>query len=178
MSIQTLSGIPANLKVFPAKQLKANEFALLFERAAPLSGGSGVLYGCVPSRVSASVLGITSGFVVVRGRLVYIEGGQASVSLPSTDTRMWITVQIDLDNNQNPASLVLIPHSEWVSDTGNNISDTGILKKDIGYIDATSEDIGTPVFNGVQTRRIYTGTNAPSPTAGLDGDIYFQYSNS
>lgn len=183
MSIQTLTGIPVDLKVFPGSELKANEFALLLERVGSLSSGSGIIVGCNPSRVNASVLGIAAGFVMVRGRLVYIEGGQASVSPEgiTTDTKLWITVQVDLTNRQNPVSLLLIPNGEWVTDNGNNATDTGVFKKDIGYIDVTvspSFDIGTPVYNGTQTRRIYSGTSAPGSTLGLNGDVYFQYSNS
>lgn len=67
----------ANLRVFPAKEMMAVDMAYALDS---LAFGSGIVHGCLVANTNG-VLTITSGRIMIKGRLAYIQGG--NIPLPS-----------------------------------------------------------------------------------------------
>lgn len=71
--------VEAEVKVYPRTRMTSSEFALTLEKC--MTAHSGVMYGCRLSAQSVSEIGITAGWVLMRGRVVCIENGTLSVSV-------------------------------------------------------------------------------------------------
>lgn len=93
-----------DIRVFPNKEMTSIDFAEMMDTAI---FNTGVIQGCSVTELGG-VLSISSGRLVVRGRLGVVTGG--TIPTPtnlSTKQNCWLMAICDLSNNENPFYFLL-----------------------------------------------------------------------
>lgn len=128
--------VNTDILVYSAKELTAQDFAILTEHITPQS--SGVLQGCTVTAKGSSTIHVSSGWCVVRGRLIRVEEGDIEVTIPSSGTStQFVVVCVDLSNDSMPCELYISPYVPDDS-TDFNVSFGQAYLKIAGFILTTS----------------------------------------
>lgn len=99
--------VSAELKVYPAAEITAQDFAIMMEHITP--DISGVLYGCGVTIQDSNTIHVNAGWALVRGRLVKINEGTLDVTLPSSGSgTRYVILTVNLDNNTSPTSVSIM----------------------------------------------------------------------
>lgn len=187
--------IISTIKVFQDAEMTAQDFALTMEKITPKT--SGIIYGCTPTMKNSTTVHVSSGWVVLRGRIVRIEEGDATVSLPSSGTiTRYLVAKVDLANVDEPSSVTVAASVGTDSNNFNIVSGQAYLSLGTITIGTTSimEVTGVTPMGSVSEvveqakteidQKISEGFGAKSitiPTTGwsgattVDGSTYYTY---
>ena len=101
--------VKTDILVYSGKEITAQDFAILTEHITPQS--SGVLYGCTVTSTNSSTIHVTSGWCVIRGRLIRVEEGDIEITIPSSETStQFVVICADLSNDTTPCELYISPY--------------------------------------------------------------------
>lgn len=173
--------IISNIKVYTGAEMTAQDFAILMEKVAPTT--SGVLYGCTVSIKNSSTLHITTGWCLLKGRVVRIEEGDLTATLPGSGTiTRYLVLTVDLANSSAPATVTL--EASVGTDTTNFNIQSGQAYLSLGKITMGTSGISsvdeTPVAisggNGEFTKYTISTSSWSSGTTTIDGTAYYTYS--
>lgn len=170
--------LAAELKVYTGHEMTARDFALLIEKMFP--GRSGILYGCGLNikDSSSNIVHVANGWLTIRGRVVEVNEGDITITLPTESKTFYIYAAVRLSDANNLACIEV--SDQFMSDTATfNQSGTGTAYFKMATITAQSNGLSNLkiVAETIPDQpTIRTGTSAPtSSTPGKDGDIYIQY---
>lgn len=95
-----------DLLTYPEHSLSPQDFAIMLERATIIK--TGILYGCTTTKASSNTVNVSAGWVAVRGRLVKLDSGTLTFSLPASGTVIYYAlVKVDLANTEAPCSVYI-----------------------------------------------------------------------
>lgn len=182
---QKLQGITSALKVYPAVQMTAQDFALLLQWGLSIPGFGTRLSGGTITKTSGSntAIDITKGWILYSGRIIKIDAATSIelINLPASSNAHGIYIKVNLATGE--AELIHDENSNIPASSLSNYS--GTAGSGVGYfkLAAVSTDsnghISTITMEQVASRRIYAGPQDPenvSGLTGLNGDIYIKYS--
>ena len=148
--------INAELKVYPSKEITAQDFAIMMEHITP--DISGILYGCTATISNASTIHVEAGWCIVRGRLVKIDAGDITVTLPSSGSQTkYLVLTVALGNASSPA--VVSVEDSVPSDSANFNVTSGTAYLQMASFAVTSSGasgISTSALMKISSNRIYS----------------------
>lgn len=170
----------AKIKVYTGTEMTAQDFAMLIEKVTPTK--SGILYGCGVTKKNSTNLHISSGWCIVRGRIVRIDEGDIPVQLPGSGSiTRYLVLTVDLANGANPAT-VTVEASVGTDTTNFNVL-SGQAYLSLAKLNISSGAIETitdmPVAisgaSGDFARYTISTNTWSSGTTTVDGIAYYTY---
>lgn len=100
-----MSDASVQLRVYPAAQMSAQDFALLLEKTT--SKTTGVLHGCTVTTSATNSVNVTNGWAIIRGRIVRVNAGTVPVTnWPASGTvTRYLVIKVDLANSGAPVTI-------------------------------------------------------------------------
>lgn len=173
--------IVSDIRVYPGTMLKSQDFAILAEKITPTV--SGVLYGCTPTIKSSSVVHLSAGWVILRGRIIRVEDGDISAILPTSGTSTkYLVVKVDLSNSDSPCTITLEDSVGSDSSNFNVVNGTAYLSlgrltissSAVAAIDSIPTAMPTSA-SGASTSFTISTSNWSSSTSTVNGTAYYTY---
>ena len=132
-----VTDVNSQIKTYPGRLLTAQDFSIMMDRLPVIR--SGILSGCVVTKIDAG-FSISSGWLVVRGRLVKVNTG--TFTLPLSPTGAWkVVAHVLLGASDEPSTIECYPPSESFSDTdGFNTNNSGNAYCTIAVIDNSATE--------------------------------------
>jgi len=133
-----VTDVNSQIKTYPGRLLTAQDFSIMMDRLPVIR--SGILSGCVVTKIESGY-SISSGWLVVRGRLVYVNTG--TFNLPSTYLgEHKLVAHVLLGASGEPSKIEIYYPSEEFSDTdGFNTSNSGNAYCTIAVIDNSKSPV-------------------------------------
>lgn len=130
-----VTDVNSQIKTYPGRLLTAQDFSIMMDRLPVIR--SGILSGCVVTKIESGY-SISSGWLVVRGRLVYVNTG--TFDIPSTYLgEHKLVAHVLLGASGEPSKIEIYNPSEDFSDTdGFNTSNSGNAYCTIAVIDTST----------------------------------------
>ena len=98
--------VGSDLLTYPEHSLSPQDFSIMLERATIIK--TGILYGTSTTKASSNTVNVSDGWVAVRGRLVKIESGSLTFSLPASgEVIYYALVKVDLSNTDLPCTVYI-----------------------------------------------------------------------
>lgn len=173
--------IQSDIRVFPGTMLRSQDFAILAEKITPHT--SGILYGCTPTIKSTSIIHVTAGWIIIRGRIIRVEDGDLSATLPTSGTStMYLVVTVDLSNADAPCTIDLASSVGTDSANFNVVSGKAYLSLGKVTIASTGLSSITSIPSVIPSTAAGSATNFTISTSGwssatttVDGTAYYIY---
>lgn len=100
--------VSCELLTYPDHTFTPQDFSIMLERVSMVK--TGIMSGCEVAAVigSTNQVSVSAGWVAVRGRLVKLESGTLSFTLPQTGTATrYVLVTVNLENTSSPATVTV-----------------------------------------------------------------------
>lgn len=111
--------VGSTLLTFPGATFTPQDFSIMLERVSVVK--TGILFGCKVEALSTNSVSVAEGWYAVRGRLIKIQNGSLSFSLPASGSATYyILVKVDLANADSPSSVYIA--SSLPSDESENFN--------------------------------------------------------
>lgn len=116
--------VTTTLTVYPGAEMKAQDMAMLLENVTPKT--KGIVWGCQTTGTpGSSSVNVSSGWIIICGRLIRVEAGSLAVTLPETASTItrYVEAKVDLENVSAPSSISIVTSPGTDTTNFNNTSD-------------------------------------------------------
>lgn len=162
-----------NLTVFTGSEITAQDFAVLIEQITPTK--TGIIYGCTSTIKNSTTIHMSAGWAIVRGRLIRVDDGDISVPLLSSGSATrYLVFKVDLANNDTPVVYSIV--DTVPSDSSDFNPRLGVAYMQLASFTVSNRAVTNLVTSVAMPNQptIRSGTDAPSNSLGVDGDIYIK----